>query len=180
MPPYAVQDDIVRRALDFFGLRGFIPHDYETTIQPIVILGNLEQPQIQTDNFLNSTPSTDLFLVPAGELWKPLSLAFAVTQSAGTVAPSYAVGYLSSSGATFFQQRIPAYFGSNVGDSLSFNASLNGTTRFYVRFPDNLLMPPGSRLQYLAPTGDGTFSLVAEGGLIYRRLGEPTLVQQQL
>src|SRR5262245_58316068 len=85
-----IQDDILRRCLDFFGLRGVVPHDYESTILPTVNIGNLGQPtkyQLSVGTSVNSPWGA----VPAGKCWRPLVATGSVVQAGGTVAIVYGI-----------------------------------------------------------------------------------------
>jgi len=171
---HTIQDDILKRVLDFFGLRNFVPHEYESTIFPVVLVGNLEQPQIQQTG-IDTLLSTDHFTVPTGETWVPLWHSAGVVQSAGTVGGTMEMQVLSGPAPTFTRIRIPFFAGVGLGETLRHAQTLNTTQRYFCIFPPGMLLGPGSRVQLAQTGGDGSFTYVTttDNVLCYRHLGEP-------
>lgn len=175
MSLFQIQDDIIRRALDYFGLRGVVSHGYESTVIPTVSIGDLSAPLI-AQRSVGNTPATDLWLVPQNESWRPILLMTTLVQAAGTTAARWKVLYLSASGASFFSMSLPSLWSNvaafSVGEALLFTAALNTGTDVVTRFPDRFLMGPGSRIQITAAPGDGVITADAQSLLVYQRIGE--------
>lgn len=169
---FKIQDDIIRRALDFFGLRGVVPHDYEATVLPVSVIGNLEQPAIVRIVSGPLVSGTDLMIVPPGETWKPLLFAGLITQTAGTTSPRYRLNALQVAGYNFDLRATFASLTTSSTEVLAFSAGLNQQTRFYCDFGNDVLMPEGMSLQFIQTGGDGVIVASNQTFLMYRRLGE--------
>jgi len=173
-----IQDDIIRRALDFFGLRGVVTHEYQQTVIPVVVIGDLGQPQrliLSTSTNINSPFGA----VPTGRCWRPIYWFGSVTQAAGTVARTYAIGWQFNG---LLRGQFPFYRStSNGNDTLNENIqrqmTLNTTDNFLVNFTPGILLPAGSILSILALAGDGTTTTPLGSTLVVEELGE-NLIQQ--
>ncbi|MGH8755347.1 MAG: hypothetical protein ACREU0_05905 [Burkholderiales bacterium] len=174
----AIQDDILRRCLDFFGLRGVITHNYEQTVIPVVLIGDLGQP---TRLILsNSTNINNPWgAVPTGKCWRPLYIFAAITQAAGTVARTYGVGWQSNGiqqGQFVFYHSLNN--GNNVqNENIQRQMVLNTTDNVIVKFPPGFLLPSGAIIDFLALAGDGTTSIALGATLMVQELGENLIVQ---
>jgi hypothetical protein len=165
-----IQDDIIRRALNFFGLRGQVQHEYVQSVIPTINIGNLGQPTLF---LLNSAVTFNLQLfpvVPVGETWKLIRMNATYTQSAGTTAPTFSLTSQHSSGAYF--RNFPAFFGSTLGEQLLISPALNVSTRLCVRFDPETYLPENHLLIWNSPVpGDGTRQMI-NTVLEYQKIGE--------
>lgn len=172
---HTIQDQPFKRSLDYLGLRGVVPHDYESTVLPTLSVGNMGQ-QTTFERPVNFNPTLDLWLVPQGETWRPYVLTGILTQAAGVTAARWILQFLTGGGALFAIMHLPAFFSQaatfSAGPVLGFTAPLNTSTNFHLIFPPGLLMPSGSRIQISATPGDGTLSIDQQAMLVYNRLGE--------
>jgi hypothetical protein len=173
---HLIQDDIIRRALDFFGLRGVIPHQYEATIVPVLVVGETGSPLILQRPTPPLNPLADIWLVPPGESWHPILLAGTLTQAAAVTTARWRLQFLSASGASFGTQNLPALWDSlatfSVGEATLFTPAINQQTNFTVRFPKDFTMGPGSRITFIAAPGDGVVTIEPQSFLMYQRVGE--------
>lgn len=169
---FLIQDDIIRRALDFFGLRGVVSHEYDPTIRPVAVVANLEQPAFVQLIGGTGLSGVDLMIVPPNETWKPILFAGTITQTAGATAPRYILNALQA-GAYNFNLRAsfstPTLAASEV---LAFTAELNVATKFFCNFGNDILLPGGTSLQYVQTGGNGVIVANSQSFLMFRRLGE--------
>jgi hypothetical protein len=173
-----IQDDILRRCLDFFGLRGVVTHAYEETVLPVVLIGDLGQPTrlILSNNVSINNP---WIAVPTGKCWRPLYASGQITQAAGTVARVYSIGWQLNS---ILAGNFPFFAAtSNVANTVSEIIErlmvLNTTDNFVVRFPPGLILPAGSILSLFALAGDGTTSIPLGASLVVQEIGENLIAQ---
>lgn len=169
-----IQDDIIRRCLNFFGLRGVVQHNYENTILPTVSIGDLSQPtkisQVNLGPFAGSVP---LFTVPTGETWRLIMAQLILTQSGGTVIVSYGLEMLTNSGIFFEFPQWPLV--SGVAPTVRRDMTLNGTAQGFYQFPPNTLMGAGSSLIPVFHSGDGLKN--QQCFLMYQILGENLIAE---
>jgi len=170
----SIQDDVIKRAIDFFGLRGVIPHDYESTIVPTVNVGNLGQRTLSifTSGLMGATQFGP---VPAGKTWRPIVLTARFTQAGGAVALVFAWnagGIL----VPFF----PAQTGVGTTTSLILRrgATLNTVNDTTLMFPSDLLVSEGLTIQPQVDAGDGALSW--NGTLLVQELGEVLVSRQDV
>jgi hypothetical protein len=178
MTAQLIQDDIIRRCLDFFGLRGVVTHAYEQTVLPVVIIGDLGQP---TRLILsNSTSINNPWIpVPTGKCWRPLYASGQITQAAGTVARVYSIGWqnngLLAGNFPFFAAQ--STVANTVGEIIERLMVLNSTDNFVIKFPPGLILPAGSIVSAFALAGDGTTTIQLGASLVVQELGENLIAQ---
>ena len=167
---HGINDDVLRRALDFFGLRGPVPHDYESTVLPVLQVGNVEQYLICTQ-IAGVTPiGNNLFSVPRGESWRLISLCGTLSQTGGTVA---LVAQLNAVWVDVQKMAVyPGFKDTNLGEQLNLGPALNNSCIFSYRFPDRTILSEGCKLIFVLIAGDGTVSTTTPTKLIYERIGE--------
>lgn len=165
---FQIQDDIIRRALDFFGLRGVVPHEYEATVVPVTVIGDLDGPTI-VQRFTNVTDGSPFCTVPQGESWRLLSVHGLHTQSAATTAVQ-----------TILVAQVPEPVNTHrfagftdiaaAVEQLRITFGLNLTNHFLYRMPPKTIIGPNSRVFFANFQGDGT--ITSTGVVVYQRLGE--------
>jgi len=168
---YQIQDDIIRRCLDFFGLRGPIDHEYEATVTPVVLVGDLSQPTIAR-RFAAITDGNPLVTVPDGECWELISLTASHTQAGGAVAAHLLliaqlpepINIYRFIGITDIAASVP---------SLRVITTLNATNFCTWNFPARTTVSSNTRIFTANYQGDGTLTMT--GVVVYRKLGERLL-----
>ncbi|MGL5934723.1 MAG: hypothetical protein ACRCZI_03770 [Cetobacterium sp.] len=175
---HLIQDDIIRRALDFFGLRGVVQHGYEPIVSPVVVIGDLGQPTrmiLSTNTSINDPWGA----VPKNKCWRPIYASGTITQAAGAVARTYAIGWQHNGVLAglfpFFRSQDTG--ADTVGENIHRTMTLNSTDNWVVRFPQNLLIPAGAIISLFAIAGDGTTSITLGARLMVQELGENLIVQ---
>ena len=165
---FQVNDDIIRRALDFFGLRGIVQHEYESAVQPVVVVGDLEGPTI-VQRFTNIVDGSPFCTVPVGESWRLLSLHGLHTQSAAAVAVStILVAQLPEPVNT---HRFAGFTDVAASvEQLRLTFVLNQSNHFLYRFPPKTIIGPNTRVFFANFAGDGT--ITSTGAVVFQRLGE--------
>jgi hypothetical protein len=169
-----IQDDYFRRITDMFGLRGHVPHNYEETVSPVVIAASMCQPTNVAQGLL---VSGTVWTVPTGECWKPIVMGGQFTQTGGTIALT-AVMRLNLKGAgTVARIVLPCYFSSLAGGpALRATNTLNTPMDFYHEFADNVLLNPGTTIEFAVAAGDGTIGIANAPQLMYWKVGEAGLL----
>ena len=171
-----IQDEIIKRSLDFFGLRGTVEHDYEPTILPVVQIGDLGQRTVTMNSLASFTvPFPN---VPTGKVWRPVGFSGRITQAGGTVAPliAFTTGGLGNVGFI-----IPFFFAVSsaagaVGPVLRTAFTLNTVNDVTIIFPPNLLIPAGFSFQPMLSAGDGT--ITQNSILVVHEIGEGLVALQ--
>ena len=169
---HQIQDEILKRVLDFFGLRGVVSHDYESTVLPVVSIGDLGQKTVSLQS--GNTLPTVFTTVPVGKVWRPLMLAGRITQTGGVTAITLSVQVTGLSGPGF---NIPFYTAPSGGPDTSGlqirrTFALNTVNDILAVFPEGLLIPAGGTVLVGAIAGDGTISMSANSSLMVQELGE--------
>jgi hypothetical protein len=163
-----IQDDVLRRALDYFGLRGTIPHEYVSAVLPTISVGNLRNPEIHKAMVPNIIAGAAAFF-PFGETWHPIFWSGNLIQAAGAVAPIWECqAFAGSSGNT--RMSLPSWVNQDV-EVIAHPMTLNSTVRFAVRFPIDFLLGPGMTLTWDTNAGDGNRT-IGNSILVYERFGE--------
>ena len=168
----AIQDEVIKRALNFFGLRGPVTHDYESTVLPVVVIGDLGQPTLSLQS--GSLITSPWPLVPNSKVWRPIMASGRITQSGGTIAP---VLHCSIQGLGLPGFWIPFYLAQALtagtsGVQIRQAATLNSVFDFTVVFPPDLFIPAGGSVVFGLAAGDGTLSLSSGSVLLVHELGE--------
>ena len=175
---HTVQDDSLKRVLDFLGLRGVVIHDYESTVLPVILVGDVGQPTEYRDPLTVNGPGLDNWIVDAGETWRPIILAGTLIQSAGAVGPIWGWDWLTGASPTFTRVPLPAIWGTialrPAAETLTFTPAVNSTTNFIIRFPREMLMGSGSRIQWSSGPGDGALS-IGSAKLLLHSFTEPLI-----
>jgi len=159
---YPIQDDPLRRVLRFFGLRSITaPHDYEATVSPIVIVGDLGQVQTAITNVGPITVAGNLADFPAppkDESWRILGFGGLYNQSAGAVAGNLRFTIRDWGASAGTVMLLPFYVDQIVGDTQEQTwhpVTLNTSVRFWNMFRTPIVIGPGQRVA-ANPGGDGT------------------------
>lgn len=174
----AIQDEVIKRALDFFGLRGPVTHDYESTILPTVLIGDLGQRTISLQS--GSSFTAPWASCPTGKVWRPIMASGRISQSGGAVAPIFHLA-LSGLGDPGFW--IPFYVSQALtantnGQQIRHAVTLNSVFDFTVVFPHDLLIPGGGSIGFGLAAGDGTLALSSGSVLLVHELGEGLVSRQ--
>lgn len=169
---FGIQDDIIKRAIDFFGLRGVIPHDYEATVLPVVSIGNLGQRTIALQS--TTDPAVPFANCPTGKVWRPIAFSGRITQAGGAVAVTIAftIGGLGNVGLVLPFFSAPSGTASTNGVQLRQTFGLNTVNDVTLLFPPGLLIPAGSSFNGLLSAGNGTITLSSGSILLVHELGE--------
>lgn len=173
-----IQDDILRRCLDFFGLRGVVTHSYEQTVLPTVNIGDLGQPT-RLIRSTNTSINSPWGAVPLNKSWRPIYAAGQITQAAGAAARVYAIGWQWNA----IQQGLFPFWaaqstvGNTVGEIITRLMVLNTTDNFVVKFPPNFILPAGAIIDLIGLAGDGTTSIVLGAQLLVHEFGENLILQ---
>lgn len=169
MSLHTIMDQQFKRVLDYLGLRGLVPHEYESTVLPVVVVGEMQQPSLIAEA-INIAGGTAIFTVPAGESWEILAIGGLASQAAGTVAYRFGLHWYDSNSARSFQ--VPIFAESDsVGEVMSCTLTLNGTRRWLQRPSPKFIVGQGFQLAALNIAGDGTRQNNFVW-LMYRRHGE--------
>jgi hypothetical protein len=175
---HLIQDEIIKRALDFFGLRGVVQHGYEATVLPVIQIGDLGQRTLS----LQSTTSVAAPFAncPTGKVWRPIAFSGRITQTGGTVGItlSFAIGGLGNSGLLLPFQSAPSGTADNNPPSLKKTFTLNTVNDVTIVFPQDLLIPAGNSLFGILAAGDGTITLSSGSPFLVHELGEGLLALQ--
>lgn len=165
-----VQDDIFRRVLDFLGLRGVVPHGYESTVLPVLHVGNMGQRTIvkRATPFVPS--GNAIFTVPAGETWRVLAISGNSAQTGGTVAHRFGMQWNEqTTGETFL---LPIYSQIDTRpESLTVTATLNASINWCTWIRQEFLVPAGWQLREILYAGDGSVTMQT-CFIQFQRLGE--------
>jgi hypothetical protein len=162
-------DQILRRVLDYLGLRGVVQHEYEQTVVPTLMIGDLSQ-TVLVREALNIPVGNAIFTVPAGETWEIVALGGISNQTIGAVAFRWSLTWNDvNTGRNFlvpFWQEV-----DNTGEVLSITHTLNTNKRWSARPIKQMLVAEGYQLQQVGLAGDGTRTM-ANGWVMYRKFGE--------
>lgn len=168
---HQIQDDIIRRALDFLGLRGIVTHDYESTVLPIVSIGNLSQPTLARQ-FNAVTDGAPIATVPVGESWRLHSIRMSHTQTAGAVqVQTILIAQLPGPTTLYSFPGITDV--STAQETLKLILTLNGSNNIDFKMRPETIVPPGCNIFLSNLQGDGT--ITSSGVIVYNRLGEGLL-----
>jgi hypothetical protein len=175
---FPIQDEIIKRAIDFFGLRGVLPHDYEATVLPIVSIGDLGQ---RTLSLQSGASFTQPFpLVPSGKVWRPIAFSGRVNQSGGVAAIvlQWTIQGLGNVGMQIPYFMSPSNASDLSGEQIKRTFTLNIATDIFVRFHRDLLIPAGGTFAPILFAGDGTITLSTGSMLLVHELGEGLVALQ--
>jgi len=169
MSAFRADDAKLKDVLAFFGLTSEVrSHDYESTILPVVNVGEDRKPLILREAVANVVLGDPIFTVPDNELWDVYHLGGLSNQTVGTVAYRWSLSWSYPTGGQilvpFFQEV------DNVNECLSTTHTLN-VSRRWVAYPRRMIVGPGNRLTQLNLLGDGT-RVMASCTILYRKLSE--------
>jgi hypothetical protein len=156
LEPHLINDDIIRRTLNFFGLRGEVKHEYQPTVLPVVVIGDLSQPAKWVTNIQVGTQL--MHTVPKGETWKIMEIAGSVIQAAGATALTYGILLELASGSVI-TMHVPFWPRATVEvERIQRTITLNGTETFTARLPKPIYLPSEARMSINQIAGDGTIT----------------------
>lgn len=172
---YPIQDDALRRCLKFFGLRSIIePHNYEATVSPVVMVGDLGQVQsaVTVSSITVSGNLADFPSPPKDESWRVLGFCGLYNQSAGAVAGNLRFtvrGWGASAGTILLLPFYIDQIATDVTEDTWHAVALNTSVRFLCTLRNPFIITPG---QIIAanPGGDGTRT-VTDLILLVNKLG---------
>lgn len=167
-----IQDDAFRRVLRFLGLRSRLEHEYESTVRPVLVVGDLGQPTsvIETAGGVLAGGLLTLFTVPQGESWRLLAMTGTLTQAGGAVAGTFRLILADWSTTQFIP--VPFYTDQNLtlGEQTAQSFTLNSANRYSVWHRSKIILGPGQRVRINTATADGTLTAGA-AIIIVQKLG---------
>jgi len=175
---HVIQDDIIHRAISYFGLRGPIGHSYEGTVVPVVLIGDLGQPTVM-QSFSSVGEGNSIFTVPQSETWRPIMMSGEYLQTGGTAPTTGLVLEARNPSVATPRFRFPFYYGTEQPSQMK-NPALNAAgIPWHVAFPRDFTLPSGWSLRFnnAILAGDGTRS-VTNVVILYVRIFE-SLVQAE-